>query len=328
MLTQRYNLWHEGEYNYSASFGFQPNIVSYLHDDENIRPCIIIVPGGGYRLVSPSEGEIVAKKFYEKGYQAFVCTYTINLIGAAPLKLQPLNDLSRAVRYIRSRASKFHVDSDHLVICGFSAGGHLCASLGVHYGDIKDSNQEYGKYSNRPDAIILSYPVITTGKMSHKDSFTALLGENPTVKELEYFSAELWVKEDTPPCFLWQTATDELVPVENSGLMAEALKKKSVPFAYHVFSKGQHGLSLADDVWASGEFGEPYTMEQVFKLVEQVKSGAIPCPEEGKKALLDAFDFSSKSAEELKMTSTPNREVEAWPILADIWMREIMNISM
>lgn len=108
MLKKRYDLWEAGEYTYSMSFGFQPNLVSYLHEDtEKSRSCVIVVPGGGYRVVSPSEGEIVAKKFYDKGYQTFVCTYTVNLTGTAPLKDQPLRDLARAVRYIYKKKCGF-----------------------------------------------------------------------------------------------------------------------------------------------------------------------------------------------------------------------------
>ena len=116
MLKKRYDLWEAGEYTYPMAFGFQPNIVSYLHEDtEKARPCVIVVPGGGYRVVSPSEGEIVAKKFYDKGYQTFVCTYTVNLTGTVPLKDQPVKDLARAVRYIRKNADLFisiHSDSN------------------------------------------------------------------------------------------------------------------------------------------------------------------------------------------------------------------------
>ena len=134
--------------------------------------------GGGYAVVSPSEGEIVAKKFYEMGYQTA---------------------------------------------------------------------------SAKPNAVILSYPVITSGDCAHRGSFTALLGADASEEELEYISLEKQVTEDMPPCFLWQTATDELVPVQNSFLFAQALQEKKIPYAFHVFSKGKHGLSLADEACANEE---------------------------------------------------------------------------
>lgn len=99
MIREWYDLWKEGEYTYPMAFGFRPNLSGYLHEDRaKARPSIIVVPGGGYRVVSPTEGEIVAKKFYENGYQTFVCTYTVNITGAVPLKDQPAKDLARAAR--------------------------------------------------------------------------------------------------------------------------------------------------------------------------------------------------------------------------------------
>ena len=327
MISKRFDLWAKDEYHYPMAFGFCPNIVSYLHDeDSQIRPCIIVVPGGGYRIVSPSEGEIVAEEFYRKGYNAFVCTYTINLTGAVPLKDQPLKDLSRAVRFVRKHKDEFCVNPDQIIICGFSAGGHLCGSLCVHFEDAVENNPEYADISNRPDAAILSYPVITSGEDAHRDSFTALLGDGADDSELEYASLEKQVSTNTPPCFLWQTATDELVPVENSYLMAAALKEKGIPFAHHVFSQGMHGLSLANELWASGEYGEPYTMEQIFKIVDAVKSGEIPCDEEGKKALLGAFDYSDDTKAVQMPAKKANTEAAVWPVLADGWLRETLGI--
>lgn len=99
---------------------------------------MLVIPGGGYRMVSPTEGEIVAKCFYHMGYQTFVGTYSTNMLGAAPLRMQPLKDISRMVRLIRSRADEFGVNPNKLVVCGFSAGAHLCGSLCVHWMDVKD----------------------------------------------------------------------------------------------------------------------------------------------------------------------------------------------
>lgn len=327
MFKKRYELWEKEEYTYPMSFGFQPNLVGYLHEDTGTsRPCVIVVPGGGYRIVSPSEGEIVAKKFYDKGYQTFVCTYTVNLTGAVPLKDQPVKDLARAVRYVRRNADTFGVDKDRLAVCGFSAGGHVCGSLCVHHEDVREENPRYIDCSARPDAGILCYPVISSDSCGHSDSFKMLLGEKADPKELEYVSLEKQVTENTSPCFIWQTAADDLVPVENSYLMAQALKEKSVPFAHHIFSQGRHGLSLANQDWAEENYGEPYTMEQVFKLVEQVKSGAIPCTDVEKEMLLATFDYSDESREIPRPKCETNREVQIWPELADCWMQEIFNI--
>lgn len=321
-------IWKTEEYTYPMAFGFVPNITAYLHDEDTaIRPCMLVVPGGGYCVVSPTEGEIVAKKFYDMGYQAFVLTYTTNLLMAEPLKDQPMKDLSRAIRLIRSKAESYRVNPEKLMICGFSAGGHLCGSVCVHYQDVEEKSEFYKEFSNRPDAAILSYPVITSGEYAHRGSFQALLGsdvyESDANDGLAYMSLEKHVTQDTPPCFIWQTVTDETVPVENSALFAAACKKQNVPFAYHVFSKGRHGLSLADETWASGEYGEPYTMNQTIATVEAVKRGALPVTEDEKERLQQRFDFDSENCQKEIPKRTASSEVKIWPELAELWLKDL-----
>ncbi|MCD7807486.1 MAG: alpha/beta hydrolase [Lachnospiraceae bacterium] len=327
-MNNIYTIWEDGEYQYAGAFGFTPNIHAYLHEDENTRPAMIVVPGGGYRVVSPTEGEIVAKKFYEAGYQSFVLTYTTNLIGIAPLKLQPLHDLSRAVRFVRANKEKFGVSED-LYLCGFSAGAHLAGSLAVHWQDTEDTNAKYHPFANRPTGVILSYPVITAGKQAHRDSFVALCGENATQEELSYFSLEKQVTDQTPPMFLWQTVSDELVPVENSMLMMKALKDAGISFEYHLFPKGAHGLSLSDEVWETGDLGDPYTMEQTMNIIYAVKSGALPLPQEAKKQLLDAFAYMDPENYDpdspRPASGVAAREVAVWPDLAISWMKSQNN---
>lgn len=330
MQTSRYDLWAPGEYQYPAAFGFTPNITSYIHDEPEyegrVLPCVVVVPGGAYRVVSPSEDGIVAERFYSLGYNAFVVTYTTNLLELAPLKLQPLCDLSRAVRFVRRNAGEFNIDADKLVTCGFSAGGHLVGSLCVHYGDVVDQDPAYQAFSNRPDAALLCYPVITSGEYAHKESFDVLLGVDATEEELAYMSLEKQVTPQTPPCFIWQTRTDEMVPVENSILMANALRAAGVPVEHHVFSHGQHGLSLADDVWASGDYGEPYTMEQMFGLVAAVKSGEVELPPEKQETYAMFTSFGSEDEGAAPMEFVPNEEVKVWPGLADAWIRRTLEV--
>ena len=127
MIGERIELWHKEEYHYPAAHGFIPIMVSYIHEDGLMHPAMLVVPGGGYRLVSPSEAHLVAMEFYQAGYNVFVLEYTVNPLDEAPLKLQPLNDISRAMRMIRFRAEQLHILADQIVVCGFSAGGHLCA---------------------------------------------------------------------------------------------------------------------------------------------------------------------------------------------------------
>lgn len=200
MINERIEIWKKEEYHYPAAHGFIPVMFSYIHEDEKKHPAMIIAPGGAYREVSPSEAHLPAMEFYGAGYNVFVLEYTINQLDEAPLKMQPLHDISRAIRMIRSRAEEFHIRPDRIAVCGFSAGAHLCGSLCVHNKDVEDPEEAYQNISNRPDAAILSYPVITSGKYAHRDSFVALFGKEPSEQELDYMSLENHVTKDTPPC--------------------------------------------------------------------------------------------------------------------------------
>lgn len=275
------NLWEKGEYQYPRAGEFLPNITTYLHEDDEIRPAMLVVPGGGYAIVSPTEGEIVAKRFFEAGYQAFVLTYTTNVFKLEPLHRQPLEDISRAVRCIRKNAEEWHVQSDRIVCCGFSAGAHLVGSLAVHYKEQEAEQEPWKGISNRPDAVILCYPVITSGEKAHRESFEFLLGQDASEKQLAWASLENHVTADTPPAFLWHTITDELVPVENSILYAKACHKAGVSCELHLFMEGKHGMSLATEDWASGNLGEGsgYTMMQhwqTLKTLHQQNSDMVP----------------------------------------------------
>ena len=325
MKTFAEKIWEPGEYNYAAAYGFEPNIHGYLHDEDTaLRDGIIIVPGGGYCMCVPAEAEIVAKTFYERGMNAFVLTYTTDITMSVPLKKQPLNDVARAVRFVRSRTSQYSL-TNKLIINGGSAGAHVCGSLAVHFDDVPDSNPKYKDLSARPDGVILNYPVITTGEFTHIYSVWALVGQNAPQSELDYFSLEKNVKSDTPPCFIWQTATDDLVPVENSYLFAKALKEKGVPFAHYVFPAGFHGLSIATEDFFSGNYGEPYTMEQVDRAVKAVKEGkGVNVSDQRRKEL--ELQFSDDAPKPPTPPETPAqmaekfRDVAMWPDLAMVWI--------
>ena len=326
MIGRRTEIWREWEYSYPAAYGFRPIIVSYIHEDKKVRPCMLVVPGGGYRYVSSTEADPVARTFYAAGYNVFVLTYTVNYLDE-PLKLQPLMDIARAVRIIRYHAEKCSVDPDKMAVCGFSAGAHLCASLCVHYSDISDPDPKYAPISARPDAAVLGYPVITSGEYAHKDSFTALLGADAGEKELEYMSLEKHVTDDMPPCFLWQTASDDSVPVENSYLFAMACRKAGVPFAHHVFSEGIHGMSVATEEWLEGCYGTPYTLEQIDRLTEAIEQGATPYPTEKAEEIRTAFsgkrDGGKKWDPEIKQRLKGLLdEVGMWTKLAEKWLED------
>lgn len=207
---------------------------------------VVICPGGGYRFVSPREADPVAHAFAGAGWQAFVLTYSVE---PAPLGAKPLREAAWAVRAARAAGEAMGLAGTPLALCGFSAGGHLAASLGVHWHDAALFPDSEARRRQRPDALILCYPVITAGPRSHAGSIARLTGGSG---DAGYFSLEKHVCPGTPPAFLWHTAEDASVPVHNSFLFAEALVAHGVPVEMHVYPFGVHGLSLA-----TGEVAQP-----------------------------------------------------------------------
>jgi len=338
MKEFRKDLWDEGEYTYEAAYGFMPNIRAYLHDEDNEkRRSVLVVPGGGYCMCAPHEGELVALEFYRKGMNAFVLTYTTDITMSIPLKKQPLNDIARAVRIIRKNAEEYSILPDKLVICGFSAAGHICASLATHFDDVADENPDYSEISCRPDGVILGYPVITSGEFTHIYSMWALLGRNASEEELEYFSLEKQVKKDTPPCFIWQTLKDTAVPVENSYLFAEALRKNKIDYAQYVFPIGDHGLSIASKEQFSGWNGGKYSCEQLDLVIENLKNDTlIKVSDQRKQELKEQFlghqeDTANTEDEGSRKPffmdpdklSELFKDINMWPELAFIWMSRL-----
>lgn len=319
MKQFRLDLWKDDEYTYAAAYGFMPNVRAFLHEeDDSVRRCMVMVPGGGYCMLAPHEGELPAMEYYKMGMNVFVLTYTNDITMSVPLKRQPMEDLSRAVRLIRKNAGEYNIASDKLLVCGFSAGGHVCASLCAHFEDITDPDPELNAVSNRPEGAILCYPVITSGKYTHIYSMQALLGKEPDQEELDYFSCEKQVTENTPPCFLWQTLEDDLVPVENVYLFAKALKEKGVPYAQYVFPKGGHGLSVASLEQFKGWRGGEYVCEQLGKALEHVKDNtAVNLTPQRREELMQQF-FAPKQ-EGPGQNAGSAREMPAPEVLADMF---------
>lgn len=207
------------------------------------RPAMLILPGGGYCWCSPREGEPIALSFLDLGIQCFVLEYSVAPEHRWP---QALLEVSAALDLIRANAEKWHIDPHKLLICGFSAGGHLAASYCTLRHD-----PDIARHITPPDlaGAVLCYPVITADPdLRHTGSFRALTGEedvSPTA--VERFSLERHVKAGiTPPTFLWHTAADRSVPVENTLLYSMALSRENIPFSAHIFPNGAHGLATVD----------------------------------------------------------------------------------
>jgi len=199
---------------------------------------VLICPGGGYSFLSPREGEPVADAFNKNGYHAAVLEYQL---GQEVHGTGPVRELAWAVRKLRT-SEDWQGKADKVWLCGFSAGGHLAASLGVLWNHDEVLPKEQQEPS-RPDGLILGYPVISMGEYAHPRSRQRLTGGREDL--LELFSLEKQELSQVPPVFLWNTLEDEKVPAINSLLFAEKLAKDGASCEYHLFHKGLHGMSLA-----------------------------------------------------------------------------------
>jgi acetyl esterase/lipase len=197
------------------------------------RPAVIICAGGAYRWLSPREKDPVAMFFSAMGYQSFLIEYSTQERAG---ELRPLRELAEAVRTVREHAREWHIDPDRVAVLGFSAGGHLAASLGTLWQELPQGR------SCRPDALVLCYPVITTGKYAHAESVANVTGGDE--KLMERLSLENRVTAQMPPVFIWHCTGDESVPVENTLLFTNAMQRAGVPYECHLFAGGAHGISM------------------------------------------------------------------------------------
>ncbi|WP_031529445.1 alpha/beta hydrolase, partial [Dyadobacter crusticola] len=203
---------------------------------------VIVCPGGGYGvLVIDREGYQVAKELNKIGIAAFVLKYRLPSEEIMKDKsVGPLQDAQQAIALVRERAAQWKVDPNKIGIMGFSAGGHLAATAGTHYDSSFIANPK--KTSLRPDFMILVYPVISfTDKIGHKGSSANLLGQNPSMEKVKYFSNEQQVTKSTPPAYITHAGDDTVVPVSNSIRFYEALNAKGVSADLHIYSEGEHG---------------------------------------------------------------------------------------
>ena len=227
-----------------------PTLTTYLIDTpEGLlikeRPLVVICPGGGYSHISVREGEFLALQFAAFGCHTAVLRYSVSP-AVYPTQLL---ELAKAVAFLREHAEEWHIQKDKILIQGSSAGGHLAASLGCFFKEelLKEALGVKSEEMFRPNGLILSYPVITSGEFAHRDSFVKLLGDRYE-ELLDKMSLENQVNEDTPKTFLWHTFEDQAVPVENSLLFMQALRKNNIPFEGHIYPKGGHGLGLGNEL--------------------------------------------------------------------------------
>lgn len=201
------------------------------------RPAVLVCPGGGYLYCSPREGEPVAMSYVARGFHAFVLTYSVARDAGGN---KPLQEVSWAIGYIRENAEQWNIDPDKIVVCGFSAGGHLALSAGL-------------LAENKPNAMILGYPATSAPNMPGADFMLKLLEgrEEVTDEDAKKYDLVAQVTKDAPPMFLVATAEDVLTSMSTMPL-AQAYNQLGLKFELHIFQYGPHGYSLANEVTADG----------------------------------------------------------------------------
>ena len=227
------------------------------------RPLVLIIPGGGYDHFGEREQEPVALKMNSLGFHAAILHYSL-----APMRFpDALCDAAASVALIRENAEDWAVDSSKIILCGFSAGGHLSASLGAFWN--KPFLRDFVQFSPeeiRPNFLCLCYPVVTADeKFCHKGSIQNVIGEIPENEAAEIctslgkssirevVSIEKNISADFPPTFIWHTTQDEAVSAKNTLLLANALLESNIDFEYHLFNRGKHALALANEESAKAD---------------------------------------------------------------------------
>ena len=232
-------------------------LVPYLLRDGQTHPFAIICPGGAYSMVcSYVEGDPFARKLNALGFHAFVVYYHVREHARFP---GPQNDLARAVKEVFSRAVEWNLDTHNYSVWGSSAGGHLAASFGT-------GNMGYPKYDlPKPGALVLIYPVITMGLLSHTETRTNLLGPEPNAEDIEFASVERQITSDYPPTFLWSGDSDTIVSPENSRILFRELRKNAVPCLYREYPGIDHGAGLGTGTVCESWFDDAVNFWQAQK---------------------------------------------------------------
>lgn len=244
---------------------FIPSLACYVPDTIEMRPdykkpSVIICPGGGYEVLWETEREAVALRYLAEGFNTFVLNYSV-IPAQYPTQLL---ELAKAMNYVRDHAEEFNADPDQIYVCGFSAGGHLAANLGVCWNKPYFKELVGPESNHKPNGVILAYPVITIEDEDLIYFYNRFIGENPSKDRQDKVSLERQVDKDTVPTFMWGTYEDPLV--KHILIYGLELHKHKIPFESVIYQKGPHGIALANDVTS---FKEEQNIDHCAAWVEQ-----------------------------------------------------------
>jgi acetyl esterase/lipase len=230
----------------------RPTLTAFFPDKPN-GAAVVVCPGGGYRVVVDHEKDNVALWLNTLGITAFVLVYRVAPRYRHPAMLQ---DVARAIRTVRANAAVLKLDPNRVGVIGFSAGGHLAATIAVHHdAGNPQATDPIERVSSRPDLSMLIYPVISMHPIAGRAGSSGnLLGENPPAGRVELLSADRQVKPDTPPAFIYHRRGDATVPVQHPLLYAEALANAGVRFELHIYDHVGHGQVFAKDDPIDGDW--------------------------------------------------------------------------
>ncbi len=221
-------------------------LIHFPSKKEEKKPFVLLCAGGGYQCVcSVAEAFPVAERLNELGYPVFVLHYRTKKNAHFP---NPIDDIANAVRWIIERKEQFNIEVTGYSVGGFSAGGHMVACFGA-------STLGYASYGlPKPATLFLSYPVITMGEYSHKETRNSFLGEKKKDKAIQdKYSAEKQVDRNYPPVYIWTFANDDCVSSKNSVFLVDALDQNAIPYSYHTVEGTAHGVGLGEgtnaEVW-------------------------------------------------------------------------------
>ena len=249
MITQKINLYEY--FKIEKPEGARGVLTTYIRDLspeidlERKAPAMLVIPGGGYYMVSDREGEPVAMRYLALGFNAFVLDYSVAEDSALKYPYQ-IAEAAMAMAYLRINAENLNIDPEKIAAVGFSAGGHLCAMLGSFHNCPETGKVFKPTVCVKPNAVVLGYPVISSNiSFAHIGSFINLCGEEnkELMKKVDVLNL---IDENSTPAFIWSTFNDNVVPCQNAIEAALKYKESGVPVSLHVFGKGEHGLSVAD----------------------------------------------------------------------------------